>query len=62
MGRNPSEEREDYMKGFKVSLQRNIKGIVSSITLDVSADSRDEAASIAESLLTGWHTQNVVAA
>lgn len=49
------------MKGYKVSLQRNIKGIISTITLDISASSRDEAASIAESLLTGWHTQNVTA-
>lgn len=50
------------MKSYKVNLQRNLRGIVSTITLEVSADNRDEAASIAESILTGWQTQNVVSA
>jgi len=44
---------------FKVNLERRVGSVHSTITLEVTADNRDEAASLAESILTGWKTLQV---
>lgn len=45
---------------FKVQLERNLNGIHSTITIEVRAENRDEAAADAERQLFGWRTANVV--
>jgi hypothetical protein len=44
---------------FKVMLERNLGSVHSTITIEVRAANRDEAAAAAERELSGWRTANV---
>lgn len=47
---------------FKVQLERHLGSVHSTITIEVRAENRDEAAATAERELSGWRTSNVVKA
>jgi hypothetical protein len=47
---------------FKVQLERNLGSVHSTITIEVRAENRDEAAATAERQLSGWRTASVVKA
>lgn len=50
------------MNVYRVSMTRRVGHIVSSITIEVTAPSEMEAASIAESLMIGWEFLSVMPA
>jgi len=47
---------------YRVSMKRRIGHIISSITIEVTAASEVEAASLAESLMIGWEFLSVMPA